>query len=82
MAQGLDGSQWLAVPFVENAIRCLRAAHLAGLRVPQDISIAGFDGIALGEDLTPMLSTVAQPNADIGRHGVELLVAALTAREF
>jgi LacI family repressor for deo operon, udp, cdd, tsx, nupC, and nupG len=106
-AQGLDGSQWLEVPFVETAvqdicallrpqlrptalvcsndliaIRCLRAAHLAGLRVPQDISITGFDGIALGEDLTPMLSTVAQPNADIGRHGVELLVAALAAGQF
>jgi LacI family repressor for deo operon, udp, cdd, tsx, nupC, and nupG len=103
-ALGLDGSQWLEVPFVETAvqdirvlllqpdrptalvcsndliaIRSLRAAHLAGLRVPQDISITGFDGIALGEDLTPVLSTVTQPNADIGRRGVELLVAALAA---
>lgn len=102
-AQGLDGSQWLEVPFVETAvqeihallehtprptalvcsndliaIRSLRAAHLAGLRVPQDISITGFDGIALGEDLTPMLSTVTQPNTNIGRCAVELLVKALT----
>ena len=101
-AQGLDGSQWLEVPFVETAvqeirallqhsprptalvcsndliaIRSIRAAHLAGLRVPQDISITGFDGIALGEDLTPVLSTVTQPNADIGRCAVELLVQAL-----
>jgi LacI family repressor for deo operon, udp, cdd, tsx, nupC, and nupG len=102
-AQGLDGSQWLEVPFVETAvqeicallqhsirptalvcsndliaIRSIRAAHLAGLRVPQDISITGFDGITLGEDLTPMLTTVTQPNADIGRCGVKLLVKALT----
>lgn len=59
------------------AIRGIRAAHLAGLRVPQDISITGFDGIALGEDLTPMLSTITQPNEAIGRSGVELLVQAL-----
>jgi DNA-binding LacI/PurR family transcriptional regulator len=98
---GLDGSQWLEVPFVETAvkeisallqgsqrptalvcsndliaIRSIRAATLVGLRVPQDISITGFDGIALGEDLTPMLSTVTQPNADIGRCSVKLLLQA------
>ena len=59
------------------AIRSIRAAHLAGLAVPRDLSVAGFDGISLGQDLTPMLSTVAQPNADIGRHSVELLVKSL-----
>ncbi|WP_411884413.1 LacI family DNA-binding transcriptional regulator [Polaromonas sp. YR568] len=60
------------------AIRSLRAAHLAGLAVPRDLTVVGFDGIALGEDLTPMLSTITQPNADIGRCSVELLVQALT----
>jgi DNA-binding LacI/PurR family transcriptional regulator len=45
------------------AIRCIRAAHLAGLSVPQDHSVIGFDGMALGEDLTPpMPSTIVQPN--------------------
>lgn len=60
------------------AIRSIRAAHLAGLRVPQDISITGFDGIAIGEDLTPMLSTITQPNQAIGQHSVELVVRSLT----
>ena len=59
------------------AIRSLRAAHLAGLRVPHDISITGFDGISIGEDLTPMLSTVTQPNKAIGQHSVDLVVNAL-----
>lgn len=59
------------------AIRAIRAAHLAGLAVPRDLSVTGFDGIALGEDLTPQLSTVAQPNSDIGRASVELLVQAM-----
>ncbi len=60
------------------AIRSVRAAHLAGLAVPRDLTVVGFDGIALGEDLTPILSTITQPNADIGRCSVELLVQALT----
>jgi len=59
------------------AIRSIRAAHLGGLSVPQALSVVGFDGIALGEDLMPALSTIAQPNIDIGKTSVELLTAAL-----
>ena len=59
------------------AIRSIRAARLAGLAVPADLSVTGFDGIALGEDLTPVLSTIAQPNADIGRRSVDLLLQAI-----
>lgn len=61
------------------AIRSIRAAHLSGLAVPDDLSVVGFDGIALGEDLTPALTTIAQPNSDIGRHSVELLVQAIAS---
>jgi LacI family transcriptional regulator, repressor for deo operon, udp, cdd, tsx, nupC, and nupG len=61
------------------AIRCIRAAHLAGLRVPEDITVTGFDGIALGQDMTPMLSTVVQPNDLIGSRCVELIVQALAS---
>lgn len=61
------------------AIRGIRAAHLAGLRVPQDVSVVGFDGIALGEDLMPMLSTITQPNAEMGRQAARLLMEALAA---
>jgi DNA-binding LacI/PurR family transcriptional regulator len=61
------------------AIRSIRAAHLSGLGVPDDLSVVGFDGIALGEDLTPALTTIAQPNSDIGRRSVELLVQAMAS---
>jgi LacI family transcriptional regulator, repressor for deo operon, udp, cdd, tsx, nupC, and nupG len=59
------------------AIRCIRAAHQVGLRVPSDLSVAGFDGIGLGEEMTPALSTIVQPSTEIGRRSVELLVQAL-----
>ncbi|MBS0294513.1 MAG: LacI family DNA-binding transcriptional regulator [Proteobacteria bacterium] len=59
------------------AIRGIRAAHLTGLAVPRDLSVIGFDGIAIGQDLTPALSTMAQPSHDMGRHAVELLVQSI-----
>jgi DNA-binding LacI/PurR family transcriptional regulator len=59
------------------AIRSVRAARQVGLRVPEDLSVAGFDGITLGEDLTPALSTIVQPSAEIGRRSVELLLQSL-----
>lgn len=59
------------------AIRGIRAAHLTGLAVPRDLAVIGFDGIAIGQDLTPALSTIAQPSHDMGRQAVELLVHAI-----
>ncbi len=43
------------------AIGMLRAAHEAGLRVPEDISITGFDDIGLAAFSTPSLTTIRQP---------------------
>lgn len=63
------------------AIRCLRAAYLCGLQVPRDLTVVGFDGIELGLDLAPMLTTIAQPNQLIGRRSVELLAGALADRK-
>ncbi|GKT02236.1 LacI family transcriptional regulator [Acidovorax sp. SUPP3434] len=82
VAQWLRGAERPTALVCSNdliAIRCLRAAHQAGLAVSRDLSVVGFDGIALGQDLTPVLSTVAQPNADIGRCSVELLIQAMAA---
>lgn len=59
------------------AMRALRAAYQSNLKVPADISVTGFDGIRLGRDLTPALSTVVQPNADIGHYSVSLLIQSL-----
>lgn len=61
------------------AVRCIRAARLAGLEVPDALSVVGIDGIAIGEDLTPRLSTIATPNRRIGETCVAMLVTALRA---
>lgn len=62
------------------AVRAVRAAHECGLRIPDDVSITGFDGIGMGRDLTPSLSTVAQPNAEMGAAAVNWLVQNIGAR--
>jgi LacI family transcriptional regulator len=59
------------------AVGALTAAAQRGLRVPQDISIAGFDDIDLAQATTPMLTTVRQPLAEMGRMAVSLLVRLL-----
>lgn len=48
-----------------------------GLRVPQDVSVLGYDGIALGALVEPPLATVAQPNANIGTQAITQLLARL-----
>lgn len=59
------------------ALRALRVAHGAGLSVPTDLSVAGFDGIALGAEVQPRLTSMAQPSADMGCAAVQLLHRAL-----
>ena len=58
----------------------IRAAEEAGLRVPQDVSVTGFDGIVV-DGLAPYeLTTLVQPAADKGR-AAGLAVAAMLAGE-
>ena len=59
------------------AVGALRAAHERGLRVPQDLSVTGFDDIDLSRITDPMLTTVRQPLEEMGRIAVSLLVRLL-----
>ena len=56
------------------AIGAIRALHNNGLRVPRDVSVMGFDGLALGEYLIPQLSTVIQSAGQMARRSVEILL--------
>jgi LacI family transcriptional regulator len=59
------------------AIGAMQAALERGLRVPEDLSIVGFDDTAEARIVTPRLTTVHQPLAEIGRMGVSLLTRLL-----
>lgn len=56
------------------AIGCIRALHDSGLRVPQDVSVVGFDDIKEAAFQTPSLTTVRQPLQKMGELAVELLL--------
>ena len=64
-----------------TAIGVLRALRAAGRRVPEDISVIGFDDIAAASWVVPGLTTVGQHKADMGRLAVEQLVARLDHEE-
>lgn len=56
------------------AIGAIRALHNNGLRVPQDVSVMGFDGLPLGSFLVPELSTVIQSVSLMAKRSVEILI--------
>lgn len=58
----------------QHAIGALRAARDAGLEVPHDLSIIGFDDIPLAALVTPRLTTVAQPIAAISERAVAVVL--------
>ena len=45
----------------------------SGVRVPEDIAVAGFDGVAEGAEMTPALTTIVQSFDDIGAEAVQML---------
>lgn len=57
-----------------QAMGAVRALHDRGLRVPEDISVIGFDGIELGRYVTPRLTTIRQDAARMADRSVELLL--------
>jgi LacI family transcriptional regulator len=59
------------------AVGAMRAARARGLRVPDELSIVGFDDTEEAAIVTPALTTVRQPLAEMGRMAVSLLVRLL-----
>lgn len=62
-------------------VATLRVLRRNGLRVPEDISVAGFDDPFSAEHLTPALTTVRQPIYEVGRRSAQRLLDSLTAGE-
>lgn len=61
------------------AIGAIRALRDAGLRVPEDVSVMGLDGLTIGEYTTPRLSTVAQPVDSLAERSLILLQQSMEA---
>ena len=62
------------------AVGALQAAHSAGLLVPRDLSVAGFDDAPLARYCIPPLTTIRQPVLEMGRRAVSLLVGRIEGK--
>jgi LacI family transcriptional regulator len=65
----------------KTAVGALAAAAERSLRVPADLSVTGFDDIDLAQATSPMLTTVRQPLAEMGRMAVSLLIRLLDGHQ-
>ena len=60
------------------AMGVIRALKDMGKRVPEDVSVFGFDGIGMGKYFLPSLTTIVQPQEEIARKSVEVLLEMMT----
>jgi DNA-binding LacI/PurR family transcriptional regulator len=69
-----DGGPTALVAATDHiAVRLIARLEAAGLAIPRDVSLVGFDGIAIGALARIALTTVAQPADELAREGVALL---------
>lgn len=81
--------QLLALPDPPTAVFCyndvtalgaIRAASATGRRIPQDLSIIGFDDIALAPYFEPPLTTIAQAKREMGEKAVQMVLDLLAGK--
>lgn len=78
-----SGERLTAVCCVNDytAIGAIKAAVEQGLRVPEDVSIVGFDDTPLAEAILPELTTVSQNTHELGKTAVEMLHELITRKK-
>ncbi len=59
------------------AIAFMKTVTAAGVQIPEEVSVVGFDGIEFSEFVTPTLTTISQPRHALGRTGTQVLLEAL-----
>jgi LacI family transcriptional regulator len=64
-----------------SAIGVLEVASELGLRVPEDLSVVGFDDIPQAANATPPLTTVAQPLHRLGAQALNMLLGLLEGQD-
>ena len=69
-----DRPTCILLPDDVSAFGALDAITDAGLKIPEDISIAGYDGVLVSELMNPRLTTIKQNAAKIGEEAARLLI--------
>jgi LacI family transcriptional regulator len=76
LSEALDFTAVFAVSD-EVAIGAVKALTEAGMSVPKDVSIIGFDGIDMVDFVTPALATISQPFYQLGEESANVLINRL-----
>ncbi|MCK6581161.1 MAG: LacI family transcriptional regulator [Anaerolineae bacterium] len=63
------------------AFGAYQAIYEAGLRIPEDIAVVGFDNIRLANYVAPPLTTINEPDVEQGRRAAEMLLALIDSRQ-
>lgn len=66
----------------QMAFGVIKAAKEAGLQVPRDLAVVGFDNIPLASYIDPPLTTVGIPMSELGSAAMRMLVALISGEEF
>jgi DNA-binding LacI/PurR family transcriptional regulator len=61
-----------------TAIGLIDAARAAGVALPEELAVVGFDDIVFARFVWPPLTTVAQPMAELGRGAMEMVLSLLS----
>jgi DNA-binding LacI/PurR family transcriptional regulator len=64
-----------------TAIGLVHAARRAGLSIPHDLAVVGFDDILFASYLYPPLTTIAQPRVEMGQRAMHMMLSLITAGE-
>jgi DNA-binding LacI/PurR family transcriptional regulator len=64
------------------ALGAVQAIHHHNLRIPDDISVIGFDDLLIGKYLQPPLTTIHLPAYDLGRRAGEMILASIRGESF
>ncbi|HBX05840.1 MAG TPA: transcriptional repressor PurR, partial [Leclercia adecarboxylata] len=56
------------------AVGAYQALYQAGLRIPDDIAVVGYDDIELAKYMTPPLTTIHQPKDELGELAIDVLI--------
>ena len=74
----LDGPPTAAFCYNDmTAVGLLGSARRAGLSVPDDLAVVGFDDIPFASYVQPPLTTIAQPMLDMGRRAMDMVLALM-----
>jgi len=63
------------------ALGVISVAHQAGIRVPEQLSVVGYDNTSIAWMTTPPLTTIAQPFYEMGARGCQRLIHSITKKQ-